>query len=248
MGYIEKIVLGLILTVYLFEVVGKKYDEYEFIRPSVYLQTMATYTATLFYNFGTGLANVFKYLQDLLDYIDLNFFIGTFADLGKPLYTLVTSPINFVWGYIAGLSEYSYPLLIFFGSIVFATVIAVLFEFVMRRKVDNYKPSKLILFLSRIAEYLYKVVGQYFAYVSSFYHVLVDLFSLEEFMLAVYDLSKAGVRFLIAPAFVVKEYFKTLTSYKYPALVGWGTITLFVTGCYYFTQSLDFHKIYSDFV
>ncbi|AYV76210.1 MAG: hypothetical protein Terrestrivirus5_32 [Terrestrivirus sp.] len=236
MGYIEKIIFGLLLSVYLLEVVGKKYNDYDFVRPSAYLQTAATFAMDTLYNFGNAVANVFTYQSDLLDFIDFKFFVVTFGELFKPLFQLFTSPVYFVWGYLEGLSEYSYPATIFICSVVFATSLVVLFEFIMRRKVDNYKPSKLILFLSRVAEYVYGSLGKYFAYISSFYHVVIDLFSLEEFALAVYDLAKAGFRFVASPFFAVKGYFKTLTSYKYPALVGWGTVTLFLTGCYYFTQ------------
>jgi hypothetical protein len=225
-NYVGKILFALFLMVYMLEVVGKKYTDYDFVRPSIYIQTTAIYAMRQFYDFGNALADVFQYLRDILDFIDLKFFVTTFIELADPFVQLITSPFYFVSGYLSGLAVYSYPIIIFVSSIIFATSVIVLFEFVMRRRSNTYKPSKFIFFMSRVAEYMYKSMGRNFAYVSSFYHLVVDIFSLEEFIQAGYDLLKASGRFLVTPLFVVNEYMKTIESYRYPGLVAIGTLTL----------------------
>lgn len=221
---------ALIVALYFGELVTK---QYELPQPSEYISLAANVIVDGFYYFGNAFADVFSYLQDLFELIHLRIFVDTFLDLFRPIFRLFISPLYFFEGYYDGLVTYAYPLLIAVSSFLFISAAVVLCEFFMKRYNENYKPSKAILFYAYVSGLVYKFIGKNVAYMSSFYHVLIDLLTLHELFDAAYDVVKACVRVLLTPLKAVTEYVNTIKTYRAPTLIGYGTITVVGAFAYY---------------
>jgi hypothetical protein len=120
-----------------------------------------------------------------------------------------------------------------FGTIVkvFSAIIFLLFCLEHYCRTHNYenKPSTYIWKVTNFSDYCWEQIGRFIAYISSFYTYLPELkgllITLQELWDPIYELVKS-------PMHVVYGYCEVAVEYKYPILITFGSITLFILVCY----------------
>jgi hypothetical protein len=116
---------------------------------------------------------------------------------------------------------------------------AFLFEHIARKNGSNIKPSTVISFLADKSFLFWNKLGYYCAKLSSFY-TYIDI---KEIYQTLDDLFGPTVKLIISPYQFIKGYVDTALSYKYPILIGIGSITVvsILTLCgynFYYGRSL----------
>jgi hypothetical protein len=98
----------------------------------------------------------------------------------------------------------------------------------------TYRPSFYLWLIANKAQYFWELGGRVFAIVSSFIHRL----ELEEMFLTVRIIGEPIFRIVSSPIYFLKAYSKEMETYKFPILIGLGSIILVIFGNYAYVHLL----------
>ncbi len=109
------------------------------------------------------------------------------------------------------------------------TILGVFFGEHFGRLYDfTYRPSFYLWLIANKAQYFWELGGRVFAIVSSFIHRL----EIEEMLLTIRLIGEPIFRIVSSPIYFLKAYSAEMETYKFPILIGVGSIVLFILGKY----------------
>lgn len=98
----------------------------------------------------------------------------------------------------------------------------------------TYRPTFYLWLIANKAQDYWEIVGRVFAIVSSFIHRL----ELEEMFLTIRIIGEPLFRIISSPIYFLKAYSKEMETYKFPILIGVGSIILVIFGNYMYAHFL----------